>query len=307
MIMKSTLAACAIALAGACYLSAQQPNTDQQTPGQQPATSHVTPAQTTPEQSNQLGDRASQGRHDLNFYIADCLIDGNRAEIALARLAMQRATDPEVKQFAERAIQDHTQFLNKLQQTQGLGSNGLSNDQSATGQTPAGETAQNQPGAGQTSGAQTTGGQTTDQSATAGQAANPNAAGNQVAGQGGDAKGNVGQNGRMDQRGAARQFWQLEKQIRTQCLQSKTQELSQKEGAQFDKCYINGQVAAHMAMADHLAVFSRAGSDNLQTLCQEGLQTTRQHLSMAKQIAHRLDGGANAQSSADRNVNPQGQ
>jgi predicted outer membrane protein len=306
MIMKSTLAACAILLAGACYLRAQQ-STDQQTPSQQPATSQVAPAQTTPDQSNQLGNRASQGRHDLNFYITDCLIDGNRAEIALARLAMQRATDPEVKQFAERAIQDHTQFLNKLQEAQGVGSNGGSNDQSATGRTPAGETAQNQPGAAQTSGVQPTSGQTTDQSATTGQAANPNAAGNQVAGPAGDANGNFGQNGRMDQRGAARQFWQLEKQIRTQCLQSKTQELSQKEGAQFDKCYINGQVAAHMAMADHLAVFSRSGSDNLRTLCQEGLQTTQQHLSMAKQIANRLDGAAGTPKAADNNANPSSQ
>ena len=58
----------------------------------------------------------SQGRHDLNFYITDCLIDANRAEITLARLAEKRATDPEIKQFAEAAIQDHTAFLNKLQQ-----------------------------------------------------------------------------------------------------------------------------------------------------------------------------------------------
>ncbi len=88
-----------------------------------------------------------------------------------------------------------------------------------------------------------------------------------------------------------------------------TQELSQKEGAQFDKCYMHGQVAAHMAMADHLAVFSRAGGENLQTLCQEGLQTTRQHLQTAKQIANRLDGNAAAPSSANSNsnTNPQQQ
>jgi predicted outer membrane protein len=301
MVMKSLLAASAIFIAGVCYVGAQTPSTDQQT--QQPATSQVTPAQTTPDQSNQPGERASQGRHDLNFYITDCLIEGNRAEITLARLADQRATDPEVKQFAQRMIQDHTQFMNKLLQAQGNGRG--PNDQSATGQTPAGETAQN-PNAGQTNTVQPTGAQSTDQQ-TNGQNANQNAAGNQIAGQAGDANRDARHNGHMDQRGAARQFLALEKQVRAQCLQSMTQELSQKEGAQFDKCYMNGQVAAHMAMADHVAVFSRSGSEDLQTLCREGLQTTQQHLQMAKQIANRLDGAAGTPKSADRNANPQGQ
>ncbi len=151
--MKSFIAASAIVVAGACYVAAQQQNTDQQTPGT--ATSQVSPAQSTsdqqnrPDQQNQAGDRASQGRHDLNFYITDCLIDANRAEITLARLAEQRATDPEVKQFAQRAIQDHTQFLNKLQQAQGNSAGRQSNDQSATGQNPAGES-QSQATPGQT-------------------------------------------------------------------------------------------------------------------------------------------------------------
>ncbi len=134
--------------------------------------------------------------------------------------------------------------------------------------------------------------------------ANTNAAANQVAGQAaGEPNGNAGKNGHMDQRGGARQFVQLQKQIHAQCLQSMTQELSQKQGAQFDKCYINGQVATHMAMVDHLAVFSKSGGENLQTLCQEGLQTTQQHLQLARQIANRLDGNTAAPSSANSNTN----
>jgi predicted outer membrane protein len=297
---KSLIAASVMVVAGACYVAAQQQNTDQPTQGT--ATGQVTTGQTSsdqqrPDQQNQAGDRASQGRHDLNFYITDCLIDANRAEITLAHLAEKRATDPETKQFAERAIQDHTAFLNKLLQAQGNGSGQKSNDQSTTGQTPAGDTAQSQTGVQPTSGQ-------TDQSSPN---ANTNAAGSQVAGQANDANGNAGQHGRMDQRGGARQFLQLEKQIMARCLQTKTQELSQKEGAQFDKCYINGQVAAHMAMADHLAVFGHAGSDNLQTLCQEGLQTTQQHLQMAKQIAQRLDGAPATPAAASSNANPQAQ
>ena len=294
--MKSLLAASAIVIAGACYLAAQQPNTDQQT--QQPATSQVVPGPTAPDRQNRPDqmnqDRVSQGRHDLNFYIIDCLVDGNRAEITLARLAEQRATDPEVKQFAQRAMQDHTQFLNKLQQAQGNSAGRQSNDQSATGANPSGES-QSQANPSQT-GVTPTSGQA-DQT----NGANTNAAANQVARQHVAGQHVAGQH--MDQRGGARQFVQLEKQIRAQCLQSMTQELSQKEGARFDKCYMNGMVAAHMAMADHLAVFSRSADDNLRTLCQEGLQTTQQHLQMARQIANRLDGNTAAPSSANSNTN----
>lgn len=308
--MKSLLAASAIVVAGACYVAAQQQSvaqqtntaqqssTDQQTPGQQPATNQATPAQTNPSRFNQPGEQASQGRHDLNFYITDCLIGANHAEITLARLAEQRATDPEIKQFAQRMIQDHTQFMQKLQQAQG-------NSQSASGVTPADAAAQSRTAPGQPNGVQQAAGQTPDQSTTNGPGAATNP--NQVAGQPGDVNGNLGPNGRMNQRSAARQFVHLEKQVHDLCLQSKMQELSRKQGAQFDKCYISGQVAAHMDMADHLKVFGPASAGNLQAICQEGLQTTHQHLQMAKQIAERLEGNATSQSSANRNVNPQGQ
>lgn len=43
------------------------------------------------------------------------LIGPNQAEISLGQLAQQHAQNPEVKQFAERLIQDHSQFLQKLQ------------------------------------------------------------------------------------------------------------------------------------------------------------------------------------------------
>lgn len=68
---------------------------------------------------------------------------------------------------------------------------------------------------------------------------------------------------------------------------------------------MNSQVVAHMMMADELAVYSKHVSDNLQSTLQEGLQTTRQHLATAKQIAERLEGGTPR--SAVRNQNSQGQ
>jgi hypothetical protein len=58
-------------------------------------------------------------------------------------------------------------------------------------------------------------------------------------------------------------------------------------------------------MADEQSVYSKRVSENLQSTLQEGLQTTRQHLAMAKQIAERLEGGTPR--SAIRNQNSQAQ
>ncbi len=116
--------------------------------------------------------------------------------------------------------------------------------------------------------------------------------------------GAVGQDGRS-QAGGARQFLHIQKEVQAQCLQSMTRELSQKEGVQFDRRYMNSQVVAHMMMADELTVYSKHVSDNLQSTLQEGLQTTKQHLAMAKQIAERLEGGTAR--AAVRNQNSQAQ
>jgi predicted outer membrane protein len=309
MVTKSLLAGTAILLGSACYLAAQQPGTNQgssgvgstqndPTQGASSGTSQSTTPQTgTPQvggavdqqavdPASPTGRRMGRVGHDLDHYITDCLINGNQEEIALARIAEQRATDPEVKKFAQEMIRVHSMFLNKLQSASG----------GASGSTAV------QPGRDQQVGNQ--------------QPANPfggaqgtNEQQPAVGGQGGDAAapGARVTSGRSDGshmgHDAARQFLQVEKEVHQQCLQSKTRELSQKEGAQFDRCYMNSQVGAHMKMADELTVYSRKVSSSLQTTLQEGLQTTQQHLTHAKQIAERLD-GATPRSAANNNQNP---
>jgi putative membrane protein len=48
-------------------------------------------------------------------FIEDQMEDG-QTEIRLGRLASERATSPEVKQFAQKMVQDHTEAANQLQQ-----------------------------------------------------------------------------------------------------------------------------------------------------------------------------------------------
>jgi predicted outer membrane protein len=250
MVKKSLIVASAlvgVALAATTFSLAQQPNSEQSGSGQ------------TTNEGNRTSKVADGMRHDLGHYLTECVIDGNQAEITLAKLAGQKATDPEVKKFAEKMIEDHTAFVNKLQSVKS-GAAGQSNSTESR-----------------------TGGPGVD--------INVPAAGIRVqAGESSDSQTTGDSNrGTKLQGGGARQFLQVKKEVAAQCLQTMTRELSQKEGSHFDRCYINGQVAAHMKMADELSVFSRHATGDLQPILQEGLQTTKQHLETAKQIAERLD------------------
>src|SRR5262245_26438691 len=62
----------------------------------------------------QPGQPGAAGGGLLDSHLAQCLTMDNQNEIALAEVAKQRSQDNEVKQFADRLIQDHTQFLQQL-------------------------------------------------------------------------------------------------------------------------------------------------------------------------------------------------
>jgi predicted outer membrane protein len=62
----------------------------------------------------QPGQPAARTAGSLDSHLAQCLTIDNQHEIAVAEIAKQRAKDNEVKQFADKLIQDHTQFLQQL-------------------------------------------------------------------------------------------------------------------------------------------------------------------------------------------------
>ncbi len=143
MFIKSLLAGSAIAAGGVGLLAAQQPSTpgntqrdaaaqtpSEQVPSGQTTSGQAPASQTSSEPTNRSGGRSPQMRHDVSHYITDCLVNGSQAEITLARVAQERATDPEVKRFAQKMIQDHTAFLEKLQAAHGTAGRRQSGDQS---------------------------------------------------------------------------------------------------------------------------------------------------------------------------------
>ena len=65
---------------------------------------------------------------------------------------------------------------------------------------------------------------------------------------------------------------------------------SKKSGAEFDQCYMFGQVMAHMGMVDALTVFAKHASPEFRQKLDKALQTTKRHLAEAQQIAESLEG-----------------
>jgi putative membrane protein len=128
----------------------------------------------------------------------------------------------------------------------------------------------------------------------------------QMAGQLINDQGHAGQNGQAGAEGAPRvatteragatsqahggqlDWVGIHNQIAQQCLTSTKQELSSKSSAEFDKCYMGQQIAAHMEVIDALKVLRNYASQQLQQDLDKELQTAQTHLQLAKQIEQQL-------------------
>jgi predicted outer membrane protein len=61
-----------------------------------------------------VGHEAAASSGQLDSLIINCVRGSNRNEIELSKLAAQKATNPEVKAFAQQMVKDHSDFLAKL-------------------------------------------------------------------------------------------------------------------------------------------------------------------------------------------------
>lgn len=242
--------------------------------------------QAQPEQAEtqrQRGDEAARRQtageaSRADAQLAACLIISNQKEIALAQFAQQHAQSQEVKDFAQKMVQDHEQFVSELQKfadqggydSRQLAVEGASPDRSTT----------NQPAA-------------RDQDE-----AQPRRAARDT---------QLDRNTQPANRDAAQQdgldFIGLKQEIAQQCVQSAQQSLSEKPESEFDKCYMFSQVMAHMEMLDTLKVSQKHASPELQAVLQKGEQTTQQHLQHAEKLAEQVDHDHGASADKPRNAN----
>jgi predicted outer membrane protein len=213
----------------------------------------------------QIGDRE----------MASALLVDNQGEVAMAQFVLQKTQNQEVRQFAQKLIDDHQRMIDSLKQAgaseSGAGQGSAAGQGSRSGSSTA---AQGQPGSDATAG--------TDRR----NSVTPGAAELQ-AGQG---------------QGGATDFASLKHELGQQCLQSSQRELSSKQGAELDKCYIGMQVFMHQHAADTMTVFRRHAGEQLGRTIDEGLPVVQAHLEHAKQLMKQLE--SSSPSTADKSDQP---
>lgn len=220
------------------------------------------PTTTTPQ--DRLGQQAAGQTQQSDQVLVSWLLVDNENEVALAKLAVQRAQDPQVKEFAQRMIDDHGKMVQKLQQLRGGADGRIGRDTPNTGTPNTGSTGKPD--------STTPGRDGMDKDPTTRDARE--ASGTRTA--------------------AAGDFdhLQLIRDLGSKCRQSSTEMLQQKQGAEFDRCYMGMQVGMHMKAVDTLEVFSGYASPSLRTALQESLQTVKQHKQQAEKLAKQTDEAA---------------
>lgn len=281
----------------------------------------VQPGQNRPGQPGQ----AHAGMHaqgvSLNAFIAHKLKRGNEAEVELGQIAVDKAKDDSVKEFAQMMVKSHQEMIQKLEQfDQGSGVNAgnqgtsgrrgedskdrrkddaqerregavdgaRSNERNSESNTD-GERREDQ---------RTTTGASQATSAAGGAQSNttPNQAGQPTAGQ---VPGQPGLNPQANNRAASaggmtgnvpHMLVALTDQSCDNELQLTKKMLEKHDGENFDMAYIGQQIVAHTCMLAHLQALKDSGPQELQQLVAQGEQATRQHLDKATKIAEELGG-----------------
>jgi len=81
----------------------------------------------------------------------------------------------------------------------------------------------------------------------------------------------------------------FKRELAAQCKQTMERELGQKQGAEFDKCYMTAQVQMHLHAIDTMKVAQNHSSAELRAALDEGIATATQHLEHAKTLAKQFE------------------
>jgi predicted outer membrane protein len=252
------------------------------------ATSSAAPGQTDFRTAHAL-----TGDHNrvVDYFLASCLLGQNQGEVQLSEIALQKSENPEVKQFAQKMVTDHKRLIEQLQPLAAMQSGANRPASSLLGGT---SEAQGR--------SETTVGRTTDTTAVpgssgAGQTIPPAGATTTPPGANParDIATNVTANAAMAAAGGpVHQLMQIEKQINERCLQIARDELQQKSGAEFDKCFVGYAIGAHGHTVAALEVIGKQSQGRLAQVAQQAQPTVQQHLDQAKQLMKRLDSQSSA-------------
>jgi len=217
--------------------------------------------------------QATAGSHNpVDHFLANCLLGANKAEVELSEIAVQKSENAEVKQFAQKMIQDHNKLIEQLQPI-AMMQGGARTE----GRTSSTTTLPGSPAAGQTIPPSGTSATIPPSDATSGTAASPYATTTAAAGG-----------------SPVHELMQVERQINERCLQMARDELQQKSGAEFDKCYVGNAIGAHAHALAALEVIGKQRQGQLAQVAQQAQPTVQQHFDQAKQLMKQLEGQSSA-------------
>ena len=200
-------------------------------------------------QGQRAGRIGERGQHSADSQLAAWLAIGNQGEVEMGKFAQEKASNDQVKQFAQKMVQDHTAMLGKLRQhmgtyTSAFGPEGAHGAARTEGADREGRSEGRNIGT--TAGA--AGARTSDEairgdvdrrqaqprvSATTGATAQPGIEHSGPAGAGG------------------RGFFdpiKFKHEVCHQCLQMAKNDLQQKQGKEFDMAYMGHMVMSHSEM-----------------------------------------------------------
>ncbi len=87
-------------------------------------------------------------------------------------------------------------------------------------------------------------------------------------------------------------FLQMHQEMSDQCLKDSKEMLGEKEGAEFDKCFVAMQVAKHAMMHSSLTVLQRHTTGKLQEFVKQGLVKNDEHMLASVNLMEQLSGKA---------------
>ena len=90
---------------------------------------------------------------------------------------------------------------------------------------------------------------------------------------------------------------QIDRQIVERQTQATREELQQKTGAEFDKCFVGTAIVAHVHMIAALEVIEQQGQGQLAQIAEQARPVAEQHLKHAKQLMKQLEARASTSSS----------
>lgn len=255
--------------------AAQQQNTDQQRQ-----------SGATQQRRDSARPQGTARSADMDKYFATCLVIDNQNEIALARIAKQKASSPRVKEFAAMLEKDHQEFLKKIGEHASDEVRNRRVDQVGEGRDRPGT----RPAAGER---RVDDVPNVDRPRAEGDAqARPQGAAAQRRPAG--TPGAPGGTEAATRSGAtlpAHALLSIKEEIADECLATARRELDQKDGEEFDHCYVGMQIALHMYMVDAMKVLERHASPELKSVISEGRETAEKHLEEAKEIIKNLEKG----------------